>query len=152
MSEQALRQPNAEAWELRVLGEEERIYRAAGAERRRGDTLANGGKREEWAASLALVEEACETIRLSEQRIEELERELEQTVIQSRDNLKQMLKRIEASQEETQAASMRAQAAEARAAEAEEWLARLNSAIVKGFGSAMAVTNTQTEAPAKQTA
>jgi len=90
-------------------------------------------RKKEWASALALVQEACESIRFSEERVEELERELEQAAIQSRDDLKQMLARLHAAQEEIQAANARADAAEARALEAEGWLGRLNQAIVEGF-------------------
>lgn len=95
-----------------------------------GDRL----KTNEWAATLVLVKEACESIRISEERVEALENELEQLTLQSRDDLKKMLARYQAAQEEIKSATARAKAFEARAIEAESWLGRLNEAIVDGFG------------------
>ena len=94
----------------------------------------DSAKKKEWASALLLVQEACDSIRFSEERVEALERELEQAVVQSRDDLKQMVSRLQTAQNEIEAANARADAAEARAHEAENWLARLNEAIVEGFG------------------
>ena len=118
-------------------GTERALREIAGVAGMGAANAANNGDRmkaNEWAATLVLVKEACESIRISEERVEALENELEQLTLQSRDDLKKMLARYQAAQEEIKAATAKAKAFEARAVEAEGWLGRLNEAIVDGFG------------------
>jgi len=91
-------------------------------------------RRKEWASSLLLVQEACEAIKASEERVESLERELELAVFEAREEQRQMTARLNAAQDEVLSANARAKSLEARAQEAEAWLRRLNDAIVAGFG------------------
>ena len=88
----------------------------------------------EGMATFELVKEACESIRISEERVAVLESELEQVSLQSRDDLRKMSARFAAAQEEIKTANARAKAAEARAVEAENWLTKINEAIRQGFG------------------
>ena len=84
------------------------------------------GGRRDWSASLDLIHEATEAIRISEERSSELEQELERTAARA-------LERAETLEAQLAAAQNRAELAERRAAEAEEWLARLHDAVVAGF-------------------
>lgn len=116
------------------------------SEAQRGDHKTAGEpKSSEWASTLLLVQEACESIRISEERVEALERELEQAAINSRDDLKQMLVRFQSAQEEIKNANARAKAFEARALEAENWLGRLNEAIVDGFSRRLSADESDAE-------
>ncbi len=130
-------QDEAQEQALDRAGTERALREIAGVSGLNAANVANNGDRlktNEWAATLVLVKEACESIRISEERVEALENELEQLTLQSRDDLKKMLARYQAAQEEIKAATARAKAFEARAVEAESWLGRLNEAIVDGFG------------------
>ena len=130
-------QDEAQEQALDRAGTERALREIAGVSGLNVANVANNGDRlktNEWAATLVLVKEACESIRISEERVEALENELEQLTLQSRDDLKKMLARYQAAQEEIKAATARAKAFEARAVEAESWLGRLNEAIVDGFG------------------
>jgi hypothetical protein len=91
-------------------------------------------RKRDWAAALALVQEAGEAIRFSEQRVEALERDLEMAAVQKRDEQRQLSGRLQSAQEEIQAANARAKAFEARALEAEAWLLRLQEAIISELG------------------
>jgi uncharacterized coiled-coil protein SlyX len=87
-----------------------------------------------WTATLELVKEACESIRLSEERVASLEAELEQVSIRSRDDLKTMTARLMAAQEEVKSANSRVRTMELKLAEAEDWASKINKAVVDGFG------------------
>jgi hypothetical protein len=91
-------------------------------------------RKKEWASSLLLIQEACEAIKASEERVESLERELEMAAFQTREEQRQTTAKLNSAQDEVLAANARAKAMEARAQEAEGWLRRLNDAIVDGFG------------------
>jgi hypothetical protein len=91
--------------------------------------------RRDWAAALTLVEEASQAIRMSDERVAELERMLQTQALQMREDLLMMQNQLQNAQREVAAAHQRAEAAEARARESEDWLMRLNAAITKGFGS-----------------
>lgn len=94
-------------------------------------------RKAEWSSSLLLVQEAVEAIKAAEERVEALEHELEASNARYREGSLQMAARMNAAEEEIKAANARAKAFEARALEAEGWLARLNQAIVNGFGGAL---------------
>jgi predicted S18 family serine protease len=94
-------------------------------------------RKAEWSSTLLLVQEACEAIKASEDRVEALESELEAANARYREGSLQMVARLNAAEEEIKAANARAKAFEARAAEAEAWLTRLNQAIVNGFGNSI---------------
>jgi coenzyme F420-reducing hydrogenase delta subunit len=87
-----------------------------------------------WAATLELVKEACDSIRISEERVASLEVELEQVSIRSRDDLKNMAARLMAAQEEIKLANSRVKAMELELAEVEDWASKINEAVVDGFG------------------
>jgi septal ring factor EnvC (AmiA/AmiB activator) len=91
-------------------------------------------RKSEWNSSLLLVQEACEAIKASEDRVQALESELEALHAKHRDTVMQMKARLQSAEEEIKAANAQANALEARAVEAEAWLARLNQAIMNGFG------------------
>lgn len=97
-----------------------------------------GEPRRDWAAALDLVEEASEAIRLSAERVAELESAAEAQALQMREDLLLMQRQLQAAQREVTAAHERAEAAEAKAREAEAWLVKLDAAITRGFGSASA--------------
>lgn len=94
-------------------------------------------RKPEWASSLLLVQEACEAIKASEERVQVLELEIEAMNAAHRDASIQMAARLNSAEEEIRAANQRAKAFEARAVEAETWLTRLNQAIINGFGSSI---------------
>ncbi|MBP0437591.1 hypothetical protein [Tianweitania sediminis] len=94
-------------------------------------------RKPEWASSLLLVQEACEAIKASEERVQVLELEIEAMNAAHRDASIQMAARLNSAEEEIRAANQRAKAFEARAIEAETWLTRLNQAIVNGFGGSI---------------
>lgn len=91
-------------------------------------------QRRDWSSALDLVQEACEAIRISEERVQDLERQGQQASQQAREDIKALQLQIQAGERRAQAAEARATKAEARALEAESWLARLHDAIVMGFG------------------
>lgn len=91
-------------------------------------------QRRDWSSALDLVQEACEAIRISEERVQDLERQGQQASLQAREDIKALQLQIQAGERRAQAAEARATKAEARALEAESWLARLHDAIVMGFG------------------
>lgn len=92
-------------------------------------------RKRDWSSALDLVQEACEAIRISEERVLELERQNQQSSFQAREDIKALQLQLQASERRAQAAETRATRAEARALEAESWLARLHDAITMGFGS-----------------
>jgi hypothetical protein len=94
-------------------------------------------RKAEWKSSLLLVQEACEAIKASEERVEALESELEALNTQHRDAFLQMKARLVSAEDQIKAAHARAKAFEERALEAEAWLTRLNQAIVSGFGGSI---------------
>lgn len=91
-------------------------------------------RRRDWSSALDLVEEACEAIRIRDERVDELEREAVQFAAQMREEMKLYQAQLQAAQRQIQQAEARAEKAEARATEAETWLARLDEAIKSGFG------------------
>lgn len=91
-------------------------------------------QKRDWSSALDLVQEACEAIRISEERVQELERQGQQAMLQTREDIKALQLQIQAGERRAQAAEARASRAEARALEAESWLARLHDAITMGFG------------------
>jgi hypothetical protein len=91
-------------------------------------------RKAQWNSSLLLVQEACEAIKSSEERVQSLESEIEAMSIAHREASLQMAAQLNGAEEEIKAANARARAFEARAIEAEAWLSRLNQAIVNGFG------------------
>ncbi len=99
-----------------------------------GRTLSNQ-RTTEWAETLELVKEACDSIRISEERVALLEAELEQANLMSRSEIQNMAARLEAAKEEIQSANDRAEAMEFRAIEAEMWLGKINEALHEGFGA-----------------
>ena len=91
-------------------------------------------RKAQWNSSLLLVQEACEAIKSSEERVQSLEHEIEAMNAAHREAALQMAAQLNGAEEEIKAANARARAFEARAIEAEAWLSRLNQAIVNGFG------------------
>jgi hypothetical protein len=84
-----------------------------------------GAVRRDWAAALDLINEACEAVKMSEQRAKDAE-SYNLSLVQSHS---EQLKRAET---RAQAAESRAEGAERRAAEAEEWLLLFHDTIVAG--------------------
>ena len=78
------------------------------------------------SSAIDLVNEACEAVRLAEERASTAERYSQQLNQYYAEQVKGLELRL-------QTAEKRAEAANARAAEAEEWLIRFHDAIVSGF-------------------
>ncbi|MEA2839920.1 MAG: hypothetical protein QOF41_1250 [Methylobacteriaceae bacterium] len=83
-------------------------------------------QRRDWSSAIDLVNEACEAVRLAEERAATAERYSQQLNQYYAEQVKGLELRL-------QTAEKRAEAANARAAEAEEWLVRFHDAIVGGF-------------------
>lgn len=90
--------------------------------------------RKDWSAALDLIQEATEAIRMSEERVEELERAAEEQEARMRHEYALLRDQLQMAQREIENAYARAAVAERQAQEAQEWLARLNTAITQGFG------------------
>jgi hypothetical protein len=85
-----------------------------------------GLEKRDWSSALDLVNEACEAIRLAEERALTAERYTHQLNQYFSEQVKSLESRVVA-------AEKRAEAADGRAREAEEWLLRFHDAIVEGF-------------------
>jgi hypothetical protein len=83
-------------------------------------------QKRDWSSAIDLVNEACEAVRLAEERASTAERYSQQLNQYYAEQVRGLELRI-------QTAEKRAEAANARAAEAEEWLIRFHDAIVSGF-------------------
>ena len=83
-------------------------------------------QKRDWSSAIDLVNEACEAVRLAEERASTAERYSQQLNQYYAEQVKGLELRL-------QTAEKRAEAANARAAEAEEWLIRFHDAIVSGF-------------------
>jgi hypothetical protein len=83
-------------------------------------------QKRDWSSAIDLVNEACEAVRLAEERASTAERYSQQLNQYYAEQVKGLELRL-------QTAEKRAEAANARAAEAEEWLIRFHDAIVTGF-------------------
>jgi hypothetical protein len=102
----------------------------------------------ELSSAVELVQEASEAIRISEQRVEELEAQFDQYALESTDEIRRLNAELQASEQRlmhaeerlrqtehrAQQAESRASQAESRAAQAEAWLVRLHDAVQSGFG------------------
>jgi len=99
--------------------------------------------RRDWSAALDLIQEATEAIRLSEERVEELERQAEEQEARTRAEYAALRDQLQLAQREIENAYARASAAEKQAQEANEWLGRLNSAITQGFGRSPSLKNSR---------
>lgn len=97
-------------------------------------TSENAGKTE-WTSTLLLVEEACEAIKASEERVETLELELEAQSLRSREERRLLELKLIAIQQEVAKNEALVKNWQTRALEAEGWLARLNDALVANFGN-----------------
>jgi hypothetical protein len=80
----------------------------------------------DWSSAIDLVNEACEAVRLAEERASTAERYSQQLNQYYAEQVRGLELRL-------QTAEKRAEAANARATEAEEWLIRFHDAIVSGF-------------------
>ncbi|MBV8850386.1 MAG: hypothetical protein JOZ16_12465 [Methylobacteriaceae bacterium] len=83
-------------------------------------------QKRDWSSAIDLVNEACEAVRLAEERASTAERYSQQLNQYYAEQVKGLELRL-------QTAEKRADAANARAAESEEWLLRFHDAIVNGF-------------------
>jgi hypothetical protein len=83
-------------------------------------------QKRDWSSAIDLVNEACEAVRLAEERASTAERYSQQLNQYYAEQVRGLELRL-------QTAEKRAEAANARAAEAEEWLIRFHDAIVSGF-------------------
>jgi hypothetical protein len=90
--------------------------------------LAEGGRAEkrDWSSAIDLVNEACEAVRISEERAAAAERYTQELS-------QHYTAQVRALETRMAAAERRADAAEANAADAERWLVRFHDAIVTGF-------------------
>ena len=83
-------------------------------------------QKRDWSSAIDLVNEACEAVRLAEERASTAERYSQQLNQYYAEQVKGLELRL-------QTAERRAEAANQRAAEAEEWLVRFHDSIVTGF-------------------
>jgi hypothetical protein len=83
-------------------------------------------QKRDWSSAIDLVNEACEAVRLAEERASTAERYSQQLNQYYAEQVRGLELRL-------QTAEKRAEAANARATEAEEWLIRFHDAIVSGF-------------------
>jgi hypothetical protein len=83
-------------------------------------------QKRDWSSAIDLVNEACEAVRLAEERASTAERYSQQLNQYYAEQVRGLELRL-------QTAEKRAEAANGRAAEAEEWLIRFHDAIVSGF-------------------
>ena len=94
------------------------------AEPRRGEA---DRPRRDYNLVLNLIGEAQETLRLSEERVRELEAQIQDMIQQHREELTR-------AQTQIMQLEQRARLAERRADDAEGWLDRMNQAITTAFG------------------
>jgi len=83
--------------------------------------------RRDFASAIELVNEACEAIRIAEERAMAAER-------YSQELNEYIVKQAKVTDSNVAALEKRLENAEARANEAEEWLIRFHDAIINGFG------------------
>ncbi len=109
-----------------------RVLAFASAQLQRGsDPKPLGGERvprRDYSATLDLIREAQEAIRLAQEQNDELEAQLRDMAHQYRDELAR-------AQAQSAQLEQRAKAAERRAEEAEGWLERLHQGITTAFSS-----------------
>ena len=86
----------------------------------------NAPQKRDWSSAIDLVNEACEAVRLAEERAVTAERYSQQLNQYYAEQVRGLEVRL-------LAAEKRGEAANTRAAEAEEWLVRFHDAIVSGF-------------------
>lgn len=102
-------------------------------EKGKADARPGASQPRDWSAAVDLVREASESIRISQERAEELEAQLHHVVAQATEEMQRLTAQIDLGEQKLGHAEERARAAEARATEAETWLARLNDAIFSAF-------------------
>lgn len=90
------------------------------------DREENAPQKRDWSSAIDLVNEACEAVRLAEERAMTAERYSQQLNQYYAEQVRGLEVRL-------LAAEKRGEAANVRAAEAEEWLVRFHDAIVSGF-------------------
>ena len=88
----------------------------------------------DWSSTVQLIHEAHEAMRISDERVEELEAYLNDVIAQAQDEVSHLTKRAEAAERRAAAAERQAQEAEARAQDAENWLMHLHEVVVRSFG------------------
>jgi hypothetical protein len=89
----------------------------------------------DWGVALAIVHDAAKALRLGEERIEELKRQIQEQADQYNTDLKALHAQLLGAHGEIESANLRAQAAEQQAKDATDWLARLDDAIGAHLGS-----------------
>lgn len=97
----------------------------------------------DWSFALDLVRETSEVVRMSEERVLELEIEIQELSAKASEGLRHLQAELQAgerrwagSEERARLAEARAKEAEARAKDAEMWLDRLGEAIIGSFARA----------------
>ncbi|WP_020180827.1 hypothetical protein [Methylopila sp. M107] len=106
-------------------------------------TLAKVG---DWSSALELVEEASEAIRISEERANELEVELDHVMNRAAEEMRRLNAELTAAEQKAARSEERLRAAESRASEAEAWLVRLHQAVHDAFSPLQ--RRSATQAPA----
>lgn len=91
------------------------------------------GVSRDWSSALDLIREATEAINISEERVIDLEAQLQQVTTNASEEMRELNVKILAAERRAQKAEERARAAEARANEAETWLVRIHDAVLNGF-------------------
>lgn len=100
---------------------------------REGERTAALEDRREWSTALDLVQEASEAVRISEERITELEAEMQELAASVAEAVRRLETELGAGEQRCAMSEERARVADARASEAEAWLERLNSAVNASF-------------------
>jgi hypothetical protein len=124
--------PNPERPSSEVSAEAEKVLRLVLSGAGGGGFSGDSGREDkspqkrDWSSAIDLVNEACEAVRLAEERASTAERYSHQLNQYYAEQVRALEVRL-------QTAEKRADAANARAAEAEEWLIRFHDAIVNGF-------------------
>ena len=118
--------------ELRGTHHPERVVRFVGSDARAAQEQAAEklDVRRDWRGAIDLVNEACEAVRLAEERTKAAEHFSTQLEKYSADLARKTEARIGMLERKLEVA-------EARANEAEEWLLKFHDAIVNGFGEVL---------------
>ena len=117
---------------LRGTNHPERVVRFVGADARgiQEQAAEKPDGRRDWRGAIDLVNEACEAVRLAEERTKAAEHFSAQLERYSADLARKTEARMAMLERKLEVA-------EARANEAEEWLLKFHDAIVNGFGEVL---------------
>lgn len=87
----------------------------------------------DWSATAHLIEEAQQAMRISEERVTELESRLKEVIGQAREEISQLTRRAEAAEQRLTDAENQLRDAQSRAEESDAWLHRIHNQMVSSF-------------------